>query len=63
VNLGDHNTGDSAEPRGWHSRGYLLHFEATAVLQAITYRLADALPGEAVERLKERALDDDARRI
>ncbi|MBX3026486.1 transposase [bacterium] len=30
--------------RGWHERGYLPHFDAADTAQAITYRLADALP-------------------
>jgi hypothetical protein len=30
--------------RGWHSRGYLPHFDARGVLQMITYRLHDAMP-------------------
>jgi REP element-mobilizing transposase RayT len=30
--------------RGWHSRGYLPHFDAPGVRQMITYRLHDALP-------------------
>jgi len=35
--------------RGWHSRGYLPHYDA-AVVQMITYRLADALPLAVIER-------------
>ncbi len=31
--------------RGWHARGYLPHFDAGAVVQTITFRLADSLPG------------------
>lgn len=38
--------------RGWHMRGYLPHFESTAVIQMVTYRLADALPRDVVERLR-----------
>jgi putative DNA methylase len=30
--------------RGWHSRGYLPHFDAPGLRQMITYRLADAMP-------------------
>jgi putative DNA methylase len=30
--------------RGWHSRGYLPHFDAPGVRQMITYRLDDSLP-------------------
>ncbi len=34
-------TGDA---HGWHSRGYLPHFDAPAVPQMVTFRLADSLP-------------------
>src|SRR3974390_1405795 len=30
--------------RGWHERGYLPHFDAGAVVQTVTFRLADSLP-------------------
>ena len=30
--------------RGWHSRGYLPHFDFPGVRQFITWRLGDALP-------------------
>src|SRR5215217_5883633 len=30
--------------RGWHSRGYLPHFDKPGLLQFINYRLADAMP-------------------
>lgn len=32
------------EPRGWHSRGYLPHFDSPETVQFITFRLADSLP-------------------
>ncbi len=32
--------------RGWHTRGYLPHFDAPGVLQMIGFRLADSLPQE-----------------
>jgi REP element-mobilizing transposase RayT len=36
-------------PRGWHSRGYLPHFDAGhEVPQSVTFRLADSLPAEVV---------------
>jgi putative DNA methylase len=38
------------ERRGWHSRGYLPHFEGGTIPQLVTFRLADSLPKE---RLKE----------
>jgi REP element-mobilizing transposase RayT len=50
--------------RGWHSRGYLPHFDGADVIQSITYRLHDALPVEVVEALKQddRWQDDTAKR-
>ena len=30
--------------RGWHSRGYLPHFDQPGLLQFINYRLADSMP-------------------
>ena len=30
--------------RGWHSRGYLPHFDAPGLIQFINYRLDDAMP-------------------
>src|SRR5258707_14230826 len=38
---------------GWHSRGYLPHFDAGEVAQFITFRLHDALPGPVLVRWKE----------
>ncbi len=37
-------------PLGWHSRGYLPHFDGGAIAQAITFLLADALPKELLLR-------------
>jgi putative DNA methylase len=39
-----------AERTVWHSRGYLPHWEAGEVAQAITFRLADSLPKELLAR-------------
>jgi hypothetical protein len=30
--------------RGWHSRGYLPHFDGGEIPQMVTFRLADSLP-------------------
>lgn len=38
--------------RGWHRRGYLPHFDASGIQQAITFRLADSLPSTVVARLE-----------
>lgn len=35
---------------GWHSRGYLPHFDGRDVVQTITFRLADSLPRAVLER-------------
>lgn len=35
-------------PTGWHSRGYLPHFDTPEVIQHVTFRLADSLPKETV---------------
>ena len=39
--------------KGWHSRGYLPHFDSQDVVQFVTFRLADSLPREAALRLRE----------
>ena len=38
---------------GWHSRGYLPHFDGGELAQFITFRLHDALPGSVLVRWKE----------
>ena len=38
--------------KGWHSRHYLLHFDSQDTIQFVTFRLADSLPVEAIQRLK-----------
>ena len=45
---------------GWHSRGYLPHFEGADVVQFITFRLANSLPRDFLRRLKVRL---DARQL
>jgi REP element-mobilizing transposase RayT len=49
------------EPPGWYSRGYLPHFDDGRSLQAITYRLADALPANVVSKLEEQSLGKEQR--
>ena len=41
----------------WYSRGYLPHRDATGLLQAVTFRLADSLPQEKLARLEEELTD------
>jgi putative DNA methylase len=38
--------------RGWHSRGYLPHFDRANLIQAITFRLADSLPATKLAALE-----------
>ncbi|SMC18331.1 hypothetical protein SAMN02746041_00502, partial [Desulfacinum hydrothermale DSM 13146] len=39
--------------KGWYSRGYLPHLDAPALLQSITFRLADSLPQERLRQLEQ----------
>ena len=41
------------EPKGWHSRGYMPHFDAGEIPQAITFRLAGSLPKERLDAWRE----------
>jgi REP element-mobilizing transposase RayT len=40
-------------PAGWHSRGYLPHFDGGELTQFITFRLADSMPQELLDRWRE----------
>jgi len=40
------------QSKGWHSRGYLPHFDSPETVQFITFRLADSLPRAVVEALR-----------
>lgn len=39
--------------KGWHSRGYLPHFDSGKVAQSVTFRLVDSLPQEKLNILEE----------
>jgi putative DNA methylase len=39
--------------RGWHSRGYIPHFDHPGLVQGITFRLADSLPAHVRARMAE----------
>jgi len=41
---------DSKPPRGWHSRGFLPHFDGGSIPQTVTFRLADSLPQAVLDR-------------
>jgi REP element-mobilizing transposase RayT len=51
--------------KGWHSRGYLPHLDSPGLIQAVTFRLADAVPKNVIERWKrewERTSTESAER-
>ena|SRR5437773_8331865 len=51
---------DHYQPIGWHSRGYLPHFDAGEVFQSITFRLQDSMPQTLLETWRrELAREDD----
>ena len=39
--------------KGWHSRGYLPHFDAEKTIQAISFRLHDSVPAATIAQWKE----------
>ncbi|MEP7337491.1 MAG: transposase [Acidobacteriota bacterium] len=41
---------DEQAPRGWHSRGYLPHFDGGEIPQFVTIRLHDAVPADVIRR-------------
>jgi putative transposase len=41
-----------ADFKGWHSRGYLPHFDSPETVQFVTFRLADSLPRQVIIRLQ-----------
>ena len=52
----------SRRHRAWHHRGYLPHFDSGAVVQAITFRLADSLPRDVYKKELATIRDDLVRR-
>ena len=62
---------EKTSPRGWHSRGYLPHFDGGGIPQSVTFRLADSIPLDRLELLenelaclpKERAVAERRKRI
>jgi REP element-mobilizing transposase RayT len=42
------------QPKGWHSRGYLPHFDSPETVQFVTFRLADSLPTHLAKALQDR---------
>ena len=46
-------------PDGWHSPGYLPHFDGGEIPQFITFRLADSLPQALLDKWREQLRSDD----
>jgi REP element-mobilizing transposase RayT len=57
-----HSSRAFTHPKGWHSRGYLPHFDSPEALQFLTFRLVDSLPAEAIEKLSLKPSSTDAER-
>lgn len=49
---------DSAQSKGWYSRGYLAHFDGGEIPQFITVRLADSLPQHVLARWRQELAHD-----
>jgi putative transposase len=47
--------------KGWHSRGYLPHFDSQDVVQFVTFRLSDSLPRDALLRIQKAAQPESFR--
>ncbi len=45
--------------KGWHSRGYLPHLDVAGEIQALTFRMADAVPAKVIARW-QKELDREA---
>jgi len=46
--------------KGWHSRGYLPHFDSQDTIQFITFRLGDSLPANVAAQLRARDRQETA---
>ena len=46
-------------PGGWHSRGYLPHFDGGEIPQFITFRLADSMPQKLLDRWREELASEE----
>ena len=44
---------DELRAAGWHSRGYLPHFDGIEIPQFITFHLADSIPRKVIQRWQE----------
>ncbi|MGO9005212.1 MAG: REP-associated tyrosine transposase [Beijerinckiaceae bacterium] len=44
-------TADRRDPKGWHSRGYIPHFDSPETIQHIVFRTRDSLPKFSTDAL------------
>lgn len=44
---------ENKDPRSWHSRGYLPHFDQDGFTQFITFRLADSVPQNVLDEWRD----------
>ena len=52
VLVGEGTPPATPAPRGWYTRGYLPHYDASHILQSVTFRLADSLPQQTLHQLE-----------
>ena len=53
MSLIDDHHRDQLRAAGWHSRGYLPHFDGLEIPQFITFHLADSIPHKVIQRWQE----------
>ena len=51
------------EHKGWYTRGYLPRLDSAGAVQFVTFRLADSLPRQAIERMLDRQSSEDTQRL
>jgi putative DNA methylase len=54
----DSQNPQAKKPVGWHSRGYLLHYDGGELAQFITFRLSDSIPLGVIEQWKQELLPE-----
>src|SRR5262245_46191053 len=58
----EHEQDKDMSHKGWHSRGYLPHFDSAETVQFVTFRLGDSLPkavAQALAALQENLAETD----
>ena len=53
MGLFDDSHQEELRAAGWHSRGYLPHFDGIEIPQFITIHLADSIPKQVTKRLMQ----------